>query len=208
MFGEPFNIEVKLDEKVPMGSVSVSSYDLNYRNFKLAESNIRLPFRKMLDLGMLIDITHCTPTGRKEGYNIVDEVGATECLLASHMGCYELNRDPMNLEDWEIKWFADHGCVLGVIHMGYWLSPVDTGMALKHIEQTVHHIQKVAGDDVAGIGTDLDGFTDPPDEIVSIDEMPRLTKYMAATNHYTEEQLEKFLGKNSMRLLLNGWKKE
>ncbi len=164
--------------------------------------------RKMLDLGMLIDITHCTPTGRKEVYDIVDEVGATECLLASHMGCYELNRDPMNLEDWEIKWFADHGCVLGVILMGYWLSPVDTDMALKHIEQTVHHIQKVAGDDVAGIGTDLDGFTDPPDEIVSIDEMPRLTKYMAATNHYTEEQLEKFLGKNSMRLLLNGWKKE
>ena len=50
VFGKPLRVEVKLDEKVPMGSVSVSSYDLNYRNFKLAESNIRLPFRKMLDL--------------------------------------------------------------------------------------------------------------------------------------------------------------
>tara|TARA_R100001443_G_scaffold98849_1_gene105951 strand:+ start:9082 stop:18711 length:9630 start_codon:yes stop_codon:yes gene_type:complete len=50
VFGEPFNIEVKLDEKVPMGSVLVSNYDLNYRNFTLAKSAIRLPFRKMLDM--------------------------------------------------------------------------------------------------------------------------------------------------------------
>tara|TARA_R100000700_G_scaffold36432_1_gene45785 strand:- start:537 stop:10187 length:9651 start_codon:yes stop_codon:yes gene_type:complete len=50
VFGEPFNIEVKLDEKVPMGSVLVSNYDLNYRNFTLAKSAIRLPFRDMLDM--------------------------------------------------------------------------------------------------------------------------------------------------------------
>ena len=164
--------------------------------------------RRMLDMGMLIDVTHSTPNGRKKVYDIVDELGKTECLIASHIGCYELNRDLMNLEDWEIKWFADHGCVMGVILMGYWLSPNDTEMALKHVENTIHHITKVAGDDVAVIGTDLDGFTDPPDEITSIDQMPRLTKYLAATRHYTEEQLEKILGATSIRLLTNGWKKE
>ena len=141
-------------------------------------------------------------------YDIVDELGKTECLIASHTGCYELNRDLMNLEDWELKWFADHGCVVGVILMGYWLSPNNTAMAIKHVEQTIHHITKVAGDKVASIGTDLDGFTDPPDEITSIDEIPRLTKYLAATRHYTEEQLEKILGENSIRILTNGWKKQ
>jgi len=164
--------------------------------------------RAMLEMGMLIDVTHCTPNGRKKVYDIVDELGKSECLLASHTGCYELNRDPMNPEDWEIKWFADHGCVMGVILMGYWLSPVDTKMSLKHVEHTIHHITKVGGDGVASIGTDLDGFTDPPDEITSIDEMPRLTKYLAATRHYSEEQLEKILGKNSIKLLTNGWKKQ
>ena len=162
--------------------------------------------RRMLEIGMLVDITHCTPNGRKRVYEIVEEVGATECLIASHTGCYEINRDPMNLEDWEIRWFADHGCVAGIILMSYWLSPIDSGMALKYVEQSIHHITKIAGHDVASIGTDLDGFTDPPDEIVSIDQMPRLTKYLAATNHYKEEQLQKILGENALRLLLNGWK--
>lgn len=162
--------------------------------------------RKMLEIGMLVDITHCTPNGRKRVYEIVEEVGATECLIASHTGCYEINRDPMNLEDWEIRWFADHGCVAGIILMSYWLSPIDSGMALKYVEQSIHHITKIAGHDVASIGTDLDGFTDPPDEIVSIDQMPRLTKYLAATNHYNEEQLQKILGTNALRLLLNGWR--
>jgi len=164
--------------------------------------------REMLRLGMLIDITHCTPIGRKRVYEIVEETGSTECLISSHTGCYEINRDPMNLEDWEIRWFADHGCVIGIILMSYWLSPVDSGMGLKHVEHSIHHICNITGHDVASIGTDLDGFTDPPDEIVSIDQMPRLTKYLAATNHYREDQLRKILGGNSLRLLLNGWKKE
>ena len=164
--------------------------------------------RKMLDLGMLIDITHCTPNGRKQVYDIVDEVGANECLLATHIGAYEINRDPMNLEDWEIKWFADHGCVMGVIFMNYWLSQVDTEMGIKCIEQTLHHIIKVSNDSVPALGTDFDGFTDPPDEIVSIDQIPRLTKYLMATRHYTDEQISKILGGNSMKLLLNGWKKQ
>ena len=44
--------------------------------------------RRMLEIGMLIDITHSTPNGRKRVYEIVEEVGATECLIASHTGCY------------------------------------------------------------------------------------------------------------------------
>ena len=162
----------------------------------------------MLDLKMLIDVCHCTPKGRKRIYEIAEANNAQSCLLSSHTGVFEINPDPYNLQDWEIKWFAAHGCGAGVIFMNYWLSPVDTALGMKYIERTMDHMIKVGGEDVPAIGTDYDGFTDPPDEIVASDEMPRLTKYMAATNHYTEEQLEKFLGKNSMRLLLNGWKKE
>ena len=64
----------------------------------------------------------------------------------------------------------------------------------------------VGGTDVVGIGTDFDGFIDPPDEIVDVSELPRFTKYMKALG-YSDETMKKILGGNAMRVLLDGWKK-
>ena len=58
--------------------------------------------------------------------------------------------------------------------------------------------------DSVGIGTDFDGFTDPPDEIVDISELPRITSYLKGLD-YSDDIVEKFLGKNALRLLNNGW---
>ena len=160
---------------------------------------------RMLELGMLIDVAHCTPKARSEIYEIVGS--RKNCLLASHTGAFEINRDPYNLEDWELKWFADHDCVTGIIFMNYWLSPIDSPLGLKYIEQTVSHIRDVAGANVLGIGTDFDGFTDPPDEITDMSEIPRITRYLYSLKRYSDEEIEGFLGKNSIRLLMDGWGK-
>jgi len=161
---------------------------------------------KMLELGMLIDISHCTYKARKRIYDIVSSHRKTQCLLSSHTGAFEVNRLSYNLQDWELKWMSDNGCVVGVIFMNYWISSVDSGLGLKYIEQTLNHILNVCGGDTPAIGTDFDGFTDPPDELIDASEMPRLTCYLKGLG-YTDETVEKFLGKNAMRLLMNGWKK-
>ena len=57
--------------------------------------------------------------------------------------------------------------------MNYWLSTVDTGLGLKYIEQTIDYIRNIGGHEVIGLGTDYDGFTDPPDEMTDISELPR-----------------------------------
>jgi microsomal dipeptidase-like Zn-dependent dipeptidase len=160
--------------------------------------------RRMMDLGVLIDIAHCTPQARREIYEIVGD--KKNCVLSSHTGCFEVNRDPYNLEDWELKWIADNGGVAGIIFMNYWLSPVDTPLGMKYIEQTISHMRDVAGVDVIGIGTDYDGFTDPPDEMVDISELPRLTRYLASLERYSDDEIQKILGGNSLRLLTEGWK--
>ena len=129
------------------------------------------------------------------------------CVIASHTGVFEVNRDPYNLTDKEIKWIAKNGGAIGVIFMNYWISPIDSGLGLKHIEQTMNHIINVGGIDTLGIGTDYDGFTDPPDEMVDISELPRLTKYLSALG-YTENQLESILGGNALRVLREGWGKK
>jgi len=162
---------------------------------------------RMLELGMLIDICHCTPNARKQVYDIVDHHKKKNCVIASHTGVFEVNRDPYNLTDKEIKWIAKNGGAIGVIFMNYWISPIDSGLGLKHIEQTMNHIINVGGIDTLGIGTDYDGFTDPPDEMVNISELPRLTKYLSALG-YTENQLESILGGNALRVLREGWGKK
>ena len=160
--------------------------------------------RRMMDLGVLIDIAHCTPQARREIYEIVGD--KKNCILSSHTGCFEVNRDPYNLEDWELKRIANNGGVAGIIFMNYWLSPIDTPLGMKYIEQTISHMRDVAGVDVIGLGTDYDGFTDPPDEMVDISELPRLTRYLSALERYSDDEIQKILGGNSLRLLTQGWK--
>ena len=161
---------------------------------------------KMLDLGMLIDISHCTPRARQEIFDIVEYHKKEECLIASHVGAFSVNRNMYNLTDREIKWLSDHGCLIGIIFMNYWISPTDTGLGLKYIEQTIDHIRSIGSADCVAIGTDFDGFTDPPDEIADMSELPRITKYLASLR-YPDVIIQKFLGLNALRILQNGWKK-
>ena len=161
---------------------------------------------KMFELGMLLDISHCTLKARKRIYEIAEHHHAEQCIFASHIGAFEVNRLSYNLQDWELKWLADRGGVTGIIFMNYWISPVDTQLGLKYIEQTIDHIINVAGSDVPAIGTDFDGFTDPPDEITHMGQLPRITAHLKAVG-WDDDTIQKFLGGNSLRLIQNGWKK-
>lgn len=166
---------------------------------------------RMLELGMLIDITHMTPSARSRVYEIVDHHKKRECLVATHIGSYGVNPDPLNLEDWEVSWLSSHGCVIGVIFMNYWLSPIDTGMGLKYIMQTIDRLTRFGGVDVVGIGSDFDGMTDPPDEITDLSQMPRFTRELASlmrspsSPKYDDRAIAKMLGGNALRLLRKGW---
>lgn len=186
----------------------MSAWDMNKGLTSLGKKVVQ----RMLELGILIDIAHCTPKARSEVYEIVGD--RKSCVLSSHGGVFEINRDPYNLEDWELKWFAEHECVVGIIFMNYWLSPTDTSLGLKYIEQTMNHMKNTAGSDIIGIGTDFDGFTDPPDEITDISQLPRITRYLSSLRNgigskkYTDEEIKNILGGNSLRLLLDGWKNE
>ena len=166
--------------------------------------------KRMLELGMIIDVTHCTPKARWEVYRIVDRSRKKNCVIASHTGAHGVNPNPYCLKDWEIQWFASHGGVVAPIFMNYWISPVDTKCGMKYLMQTVDHLYKVGGSDVVAIGTDFDGFTDPPDELASAEDLPRFTRelmaqYIESGRSYSDRVIKKFLGGNALRVLLEGW---
>jgi membrane dipeptidase len=156
---------------------------------------------KMLDMGMILDIAHCTPPARKRIYEIV---GNRRPILASHVGAYEINPSPYNLKDEEMRKIADCGGVVGIIFMNYWLMPHETMRGLNFIARTINHCVDVAGIEHVGIGTDFDGFTDPPDDLKDASELERLTQRLIAEG-YHEDQIDKIWGGNALRVLREGW---
>lgn len=160
---------------------------------------------RMFELGMLVDISHCTLNARKRIYELADHHKKKQCIVATHMGAFGVNRSTYNLHDWELKWLADNGGVIGIIFMNYWLTSHTTELGLKYIEETLNHVVNVAGENGVGIGTDFDGFTDPPDEILNASQLPRITQYLKAVG-YEDRLVRKFLGENALTLLLEGWK--
>ena len=184
----------------------MGAWDMNIGLSKIGKKVVE----RMCELKMIIDIAHCTPKARAEVYDIVGD--RQNRVISSHTGVFEINPDPYNLHDWELRWLASHGGVLGIIFMNYWISPVDTPLGIKYIERTLEHAMKIGGSDIVGIGTDFDGFTDPPDEITDMSELPRITKYLKCLTgnngeqKYSDEVISKFLGGNALRVLREGWR--
>lgn len=158
----------------------------------------------MVGLGMLIDIAHCTPPARKRIYDIV---GNRAPLIASHVGAFDINPDPYNLKDWEMKKIADGGGVIGVIFMNYWLMPRESNRGLNVISQTLRTFFNLAGEDHVGLGTDFDGFTEPPSDLLNAAQLPRLTQRLLAEG-FNATQVKKILGDNALRVLRQGWGKK
>jgi microsomal dipeptidase-like Zn-dependent dipeptidase len=156
---------------------------------------------RMVELGVILDIAHCTPPARERIYEIV---GNRRPIIASHVGAYAINPSAYNLKDWEMRKIADSGGVVGIIFMNYWLMPHETKRGLNFIAQTINHCVNVAGIDHVGIGTDFDGFTDPPDDLKDASELCRLTQRLLAEG-YHEDQIGKIWGGNALRVLREGW---
>lgn len=162
---------------------------------------------RMIELGILIDLSHSTPAARQEVFDIADASGKQVPLLATHVGAYEYNPTPYNLRDWEVKRIARDGGVVGVIFMPYWLLPHGHGQGLNDIARTIEYFVNVAGEDAVGLGTDFDGFTTPPEDLKDASEMPRLTQRLLVEGYRTDS-ICKILGGNALRAVREGWGKK
>lgn len=156
---------------------------------------------EMVRLGVLVDMTHCTPVARRE---VLDLVGNRRPVLMSHVGVAALKADPMNPTDAEIRAIAESGGVVGVIAMNYWLSDRHQPEGIDLMVSTIEHLRRLGGSDVVALGSDFDGFTDPPDDLREPAELPRLAGALRDAG-YGASEMEKFLGGNFLRALNDGW---
>ena len=166
---------------------------------------------EMLRLGMLVDLTHCTLPARRQA---LDRIGTRRPVVMSHVGAGTLHATPMNPGRDEVRRVADTGGVIGVIAMDYWLGGNDgndgrtggredvRGVAL--MVKTMRALVDQGGIGVVALGTDFDGFTDPPDDLADPEHLPRLTDALLAGG-LTEDDVERILGGNALRVLTEGW---
>jgi membrane dipeptidase len=164
----------------------------------------RAVVERMVELRMVPDVTHCAPVARLEVYDLVAN---RIPVVASHIGVQSMNPEPYNLDESDVKAIAASGGVIGVIFMPYWLSTSHPKRGLEAIWQTMETLHAWSGGswEHVAIGTDFDGFTDPPDDCDSEAQLPRVRE-MLESKGLSAEDAEAILGANARRVLSNGWR--
>jgi membrane dipeptidase len=159
---------------------------------------------RMVSLRMIPDVTHCTPAARGAVYRLV---GNRIPVIASHTGVQSINEVPYNLGRDDVAAIAASGGVAGVIFMPYWLDRTHPGPGLDAIWRTMDQLREWSGGTWAhvAIGTDFDGFTDPPDDCDSAAKLPLVRERLEA-NGVSAQNAEAVVGTNARRVLRDGWR--
>jgi microsomal dipeptidase-like Zn-dependent dipeptidase len=194
--------------------LGMKSRDLNQTLTPIGESVVR----RMFELGIIVDLTHSTPIARKRVFEIN---GGRRPIVFSHVGVESLFNNPqipedryMNPSDEEIVKIAECGGVIGIEFDNYWLTGKEEESVFikepgfEYIYKTIMHIYAVTGTyDNAAFGSDLDGLTDPSDDIKDCSYYPDLIKYLTAKG-ISSADLCKICYENVFRILKNGWGKK
>jgi microsomal dipeptidase-like Zn-dependent dipeptidase len=164
----------------------------------------RAVVERMVELRMVPDATHCTPAARKELYELVAN---RVPVIASHIGVQSMNPEPYNLDETDVRAIAASGGVVGVIFMPHWLEKSHPGPGLEAIWRTMDAVREWSGGlwKHVAIGTDFDGFTDPPDDCDSEAKLPVIREMLEAKG-LSRDDAEAVLGGNARRVLRDAWR--
>jgi microsomal dipeptidase-like Zn-dependent dipeptidase len=180
---------------------------------------------KMFDLGIILDLVHCTEPARNRIFEINKERVAQgkklRPLVFSHTGLRSCI-DPTNgMIDEDLKCLPTDAEVLeiiackgviGVIFMNYWLVGKeeddllrkDNGLDL--VIKTMLKLKQIGNGtcDHIAIGSDLDGFTQVPDDLVSSADMQKIPNALKLAG-FTPNEIQNICHQNYIRVLELGW---
>jgi microsomal dipeptidase-like Zn-dependent dipeptidase len=173
---------------------------------------------EMLNIGMVVDLTHSTQPARRKVYEINSGLGNKKRpLVFSHNGVRELFCDQSNPDKFynpdeeEIKEISRCNGVIGLIVNNYWIFGqeekfLEKNPVIPKLLETIDIIHRTTGSyDNIAIGTDYDGFTDTSDDIKDPSKMPVLTQALLSRIR-KPSQVELILGGNALRVLREGWR--
>lgn len=163
--------------------------------------------RKILEIGILPDVSHCQKHARFAVYDLCEEYNRP--VVASHVGLQHFFNHEYNLSDTEVRRIHKLGGVAGLILSRRWLvDPVkrygSDGKGIDDLVENMLYIKDLVGDvSCIGIGTDFDGLTDPLKDCATPDKLHALAEKMSL--HFNDQEVDDILFGNSLRALKKGW---
>jgi membrane dipeptidase len=179
--------------------------------------------RKMNEVGMLVDVSHCGDRTTLDAIEI-----STRPISITHSNCRALNDHPRLKSDEAIKKLAARGGVMGITGVRNFVRDREP-TTIEHMVDHIDHVVKLVGVEHVGIGTDsdLDGADDMPADMLQrarsayksnyafrdkmdtdgFDDAMRfydLTEALVRRG-YSDRNIEAVLGGNFRRLLASVW---
>ncbi len=161
---------------------------------------------KLLDIGILVDPTHGSREMRRQVFEMVRMNSKKRPAIMSHVCVPCLDPEGMGPFPEEIRAIADTGGVIGLMMYTHReKGQGGSGSGLEFVLNGIEHLIQHGGEDVVGIGSDFDGTTGMPKDLIS----PRAYKDLreALLRKYSDDQVEKFLSGNALRVIKAGWGK-
>jgi membrane dipeptidase len=179
---------------------------------------------KMLDIGIIIDLVHCPPQAVKEIHQINSNRGEKKRpLVYSHTGIREMAQSITNAYDLaylpakeDVLAIKNCGGTVGIIFMNYWLNGKEEDSFFQYspgipiVIETMQTIASWCGSNGqrdysnVSIGSDLDGFTETPDDLYSTSTIKNLVDELRKAG-IAESDINKICFENYRRVLKNGW---
>lgn len=168
----------------------------------------RLVLKRMEELGIIVDITHCTSTA------VADVLEAAQKpLIATHSSVRTLGDHPYSLSDEHVQEIARRGGIIGIILYPYVLSNYGSAHlaekhgSLKDAVRTIRYVRKICGTHKCiGLGSDFSGFIAGPKEISRLDEIDRLRRMLLEEFDHDVRMVEDMMAQNVIDFLLQNWK--
>ena len=150
---------------------------------------------RMNRLGMVIDLSHASD----RTFSDVLEVSSAP-VICSHSACRALRDFPRNLTDRQLRDLGQAGGMVGIVFLPYFIHRDHTKVTLDQVVDHIEQAASAAGIDSVGIGSDFDGFGDPPP--VGLEDVTRLPALAARLHErgFSQPEVDKVMGGNFLRV--------
>jgi len=203
---ETINCDVLNLEKIFHKGFRMTGITWNYDNelsgSAMKSNNVGLSskgvsfIQKAKDLSMIVDVSHISEAGF---WGVADIINGP--FIASHSNSKKLVNHKRNLDDDQFLEIVSSGGVCGINLYKPFLTINDTcyiSDVIRHIE----HFSSLGGINNLSIGADFDGCDELPNEIIGIQDMPKIYNELLRLN-YTEEQVKGLFFNNLYKLIKN-----
>jgi membrane dipeptidase len=171
----------------PLGSLS--PLGLTERGAELVE--------KLDDERIFVDLAHAGP---KTFWDALEVHDRSRPLAVTHTGVSGVHKHWRNLDDAQLRAVAETGGVVGIMYHAPFLGDWVLGGRAESIVRHLEHVRKVAGEDVAALGSDWDGAIVTPRDMPTCLELPRLVEIMLRRK-WAPDAVQRVLGANFLRAL-------